>query len=210
MALPRSSKSPSPPTLERETPRVAIAAPVAAPLVNNESEFAAIFLEHYGSLCDFVNSYVRAPDIAEEIVQAVFSRIWEERTTWRPGSGARAYLFVACRNHALDYLRHEQIVNRVAETRAFDAGGRIGLGQWTSLESPQARIEAAEVADRLKAAVASLPERRRLVVILRWQHELKNPEIARILGISVKGVEMQFSRALADLRRLLSSRADSA
>ena len=47
---------------------------------------------------------------------------------------------------------------------------------------------------------------RRMVVVLRWQHQLTNPEIARIMGISVKGVEMQFSRALADLRRKLGPR----
>ena len=116
MALPRSSQSLSPLSRRRATSPVAIDAPVDTLPVKNESEFATIFLEHYGSLCDFVNSYVRAPDVAEEIVQAVFSRIWEERTTWRPGSGARAYLFVACRNQALDYLRQEQIVNRVAES----------------------------------------------------------------------------------------------
>ena len=210
MALPRSSKLQSSPNLERTTPKVAIAAPLATALISTESDFATIFLRHYGSLCDFVNSYVHAPDVAEEIVQAVFSRIWEERASWRPGSGARAYLFVACRNQALDYLRHEQIVNRVAETRDIEADGRVGLGQWTTLPSPQAQIEAAEVGEQLRLAVASLPERRRLVVTLRWHHELKNPEIARILGISVKGVEVQFSRALADLRRLLSTRPDSA
>jgi RNA polymerase sigma-70 factor (ECF subfamily) len=167
-----------------------------------ERLFEALFLEHYASLCEFVDSYVRAPDVAEELVQAVFLRLWESRESWAPTRGARAYLFAACRNQALDYLRHERIVARTVEVAMeVDAGGAARP------VPADADLEASELAARLRAVVAQLPERRRLVVILRWQHQLTNPEIARVMGISVKGVEMQFSRALADLRRALGSRA---
>lgn len=167
----------------------------------DERAFEAMFLEHYASLCEFVDTYVRAPDVAEEVVQAVFLRIWEGRESWDPKSGARAYLFAACRNQALDVLRHDQIVARSVQTAAD-----LGVGQGSVPAAADAALEAAELGDRLRTVVAALPERRRLVVVLRWQHQLSNPEIARILGISVKGVEMQFSRALADLRRAFGSR----
>jgi len=140
--------------------------------------------------------------VAEEIVQTVFLRIWEGRDTWQPTNGARAYLFAACRNQALDLLRHERIVSRTA---------KFAVDLSTAHGSPPARadaeLEAAELVERLRRVVAQLPERRRLVVVLRWQYQLTNPEIAEIMAISVKGVEMQFSRALADLRRELGSRA---
>ena len=163
--------------------------------------FEELFLDHYVSLCHFVDSYVRAPDVAEEIVQAVFLRVWEHRHSWDPRGNPRAYLFASCRNQALDVLRHERIV-----ARSIAEGDDLGIGRWSKPRLADAELEAAELADKLRAVVAELPERRRLVVILRWQHQLTNPEIARILGISVKGVEMQFSRALADLRRHLGSR----
>jgi RNA polymerase sigma-70 factor (ECF subfamily) len=163
--------------------------------------FETMFREHYSSLCQFVDSYVHAPDVAEDVVQAVFLRIWESRGSWDPHGDARAYLYASCRNQALDILRHEQIVARsIAEVEAG------AVGRWAITRPADAELEAAELADKLKAVVATLPERRRLVVVLRWQHQLSNPEIARVLGISVKGVEMQFSRALADLRRELGSR----
>jgi RNA polymerase sigma-70 factor (ECF subfamily) len=173
---------------------------------DDERQFEALFLEHYASLCEFVDSYVHAPDVAEELVQAVFLRLWECRDTWEPKRGARAYLFAACRNQALDHLRHERIVARTAEV-AMD----LDLGRSSAPLPADADLEAAELAAHLRLAVSRLPERRRLVVILRWQHQLTNPEIARVMDISVKGVEMQFSRALADLRRELGSPAfDSA
>jgi len=168
----------------------------------DEQVFASLFLEHYASLCDFVDSFVRAPDVAEEVVQSVFLRIWEGRRSWSPEGDARAYLFAACRNRALDLLRHEQIVTRSAEEAA-----ELDSSRWNTLRMADADLEAAELSERLRAVVARLPERRRLVVVLRWQHQLSNPEIARVLGISVKGVEMHFSRALADLRRHLAGRS---
>jgi RNA polymerase sigma-70 factor (ECF subfamily) len=170
--------------------------------VDDEGAFEALFREHYASLCQFVDSYVHAPDVAEEIVQGVFLRLWESRQSWQPTQGARGYLFAACRNQALDFIRHEKIVARTAEL-AVEADAGLG-----SAPAPaDAELENAELGERLRAVVAQLPERRRLVVVLRWQHQLTNPEIARVMGISVKGVEMQFSRALADLRRQLGSRA---
>jgi len=182
--------------------RAESASDVAARIrAGDEDAFAALFLEHYTSLCQFVDSFVRAPDIAEEIVQGVFLRIWEHRRSWNPRAGPRAYLFASCRNQAVDALRHEQIV---AQSLGRDT--YLGVGRWSAPGLADAELEAAELADKLRSVVAELPERRRLVVILRWQHQLSNPEIARILGISVKGVEMQFSRALADLRRHLGSR----
>jgi RNA polymerase sigma-70 factor, ECF subfamily len=169
----------------------------------DEHAFGQLFLQHYPSLCEFVNSMVRAPDDAEEIVQGVFHRIWEARATWNPKGGARAYLFAACRNHAVDFLRHEQVVTRAASDASREIGGRTTASQSRVARAADADLEAAELQRRLRDAVDALPERRRLVVILRWQHQLSNPEIAQVLGISVKGVEIQFSRALADLRRRL-------
>src|SRR5262249_48627005 len=148
-------------------------APRRRAAAEEERLFEALFLEHYAPLCEFVDSYVRAPDVAEELVQAVFLRLWEAREAWAPTRGARAYLFAACRNQALDYLRPERIVARTVELAMdVDAGGA------TRPVAADADLEASELAARLRAVVARLPERRRLVVILRWQHQLTNPEIA--------------------------------
>jgi RNA polymerase sigma-70 factor (ECF subfamily) len=195
-------RSPQPALVDSRPPQGGRAALATRIRATDEQAFATLFLEHYESLCDFVNSYLQAPDIAEEVVQTVFLRVWESRASWHPKGSARAFLFAACRNRALDFLRHEQVAARSAETNA-----KLGLGRWSIPRMADADLEAAELGDRLRAVVAGLPERRRLVVVLRWQHQLSNPEIAQILGISVKGVEMQFSRALADLRQRLGQLA---
>src|SRR5262249_20657220 len=148
-------------------------------------------------LCDFTMSIARSAPIAEEIVQSVFLRIWERRATWDPAGGVRAYLFAACRHHALDHLKHERTVASFARRGAVEL---VASGVNRAPTRPDQHVEAAELTDMLRRAVSELPERRRLVVILRWRHHMTNVEIARVLGISVKGVETQFARAIAALR----------
>jgi len=169
----------------------------------DEAAFEAVFAAHYAALCDFTRSLVGATDgaadVAEDVVQAVFVGVWSRRETWSPtdGGGVRAYLFAACRNRALDHLRHRQVVARKAPQIAAAARDEAAERQ----ERPGVALEAEELHAHLSRAVHALPERRRLVVILRWQHQLTNGEIARVLGISEKGVETQFGRALAALRK---------
>ena len=59
--------------------------------------------------------------------------------------------------------------------------------------------------DRLVRALRRLPHGQRAVVVLRYWHQLPEPDVARILGISVGTVKSQASRALGKLRADLQS-----
>jgi RNA polymerase sigma-70 factor, ECF subfamily len=163
----------------------------------DDDAFDTLFRQHFKELCAFVNGFVRAPDDAEEVVQTVLCRVWSARAQWQPRGGVRAYLFTACRNQALNVLQHQAIVS---------SGAREMLDHSLPSEAPipvLVELDAQESGARLKAAIAELPQRRRLVVILRVQYQLSNAEIAQVLGISLKGVKMHYTRALQDLRRRL-------
>lgn len=174
---------------------------VARVRLGDEGAFESLFLAYYARLCDFVQSYVRSPDSAEELVQAVFFRIWEHRATWEPTTGVRAYLFAACRNHALGALKHERVVTRVARRATRE---EIVLGIAAPRMGPDEELQASELASMLREAVDRLPDRRRSVVMLRWQQQMSYAEIAHVMGISVKTVEVQMGRALAFFRRVLA------
>jgi RNA polymerase sigma-70 factor, ECF subfamily len=142
---------------------------------------------------------VRSRDTAEELVQGVFLRIWQRHEQWEPAAGIRAYLFGACRNAALDHLKHLRIADRLTDAGEPDPTFA------REVPAPDAAIQAEELADAVRRAIETLPERQRAVVVLRWQHELTNAEVARTLGISVKGVEAHVSRALSVLRQRLAT-----
>ena len=67
--------------------------------------FEVLFRERYSSLCRFVYGYVHSREVAQDIVQDLFLRLWE-RARIPIASLTAAYLYTAVRNRALSYLRH--------------------------------------------------------------------------------------------------------
>lgn len=160
----------------------------------------ALFRDHYASLCDFAVRYVRDASAAEDLVQDLFADLWARRAAWTLRESVRAYLFSAVRNRALN-LRKRQAMERDWE-REETASEVPSLHR--TPETTLERLEREELSARVGAAVESLPERCRLVMHLRWRERLPHAEIAAVMGISVKGVEMQLSRGLKALRALLT------
>jgi RNA polymerase sigma-70 factor (ECF subfamily) len=193
-----ASSVPSESTLDRRTEVPSQDADLVSRIRRGDDDaFNTLFRRHFKELCAFVNGFVCAPDDAEEVVQTVLCRVWSARAHWHPRGGVRAYLFTACRNQALNVLQHQAIVSsgaREMQQRDIHADPPISV---------IAELDAQESGAQLQAAIAELPERRRLVVILRVQYQLSNAEIAEVLGISLKGVKMNYTRALQDLRRRL-------
>ena len=161
--------------------------------LGNETEFEALFHAHYSALVAFGTRFTGSSHTAEEIVQSVFVDLWTERQRLQVHTSLRAYLYAATRNRALDNQKHERVEERWAEESNAEEGT-------TGQRDAQRSLEAQETADALHAAIAALPERARLIVTLRWLRGLRPPEIAEALGISVKGVEIQITRALKALR----------
>lgn len=159
----------------------------------------ALFRQHYSALCDFAVRYVREDALAEELVQDLFADLWARRTEWQVRGSVRAYLFGAVRNRALNLRKRQAVEQDWARDEA--------LGEVRSLHPAPERaddaLERRELRARVRAAVESLPERCRLVMHLRWREQMRHAEIASVMGISVKGVEMQLSRGLKAIRERL-------
>lgn len=157
---------------------------------------AALFREHYAGLVGFAVRYVRSLDVAEEVVQEVFLRVWAQAEAERQVDVSKAYLYGATRNHAITLLRHEAVVRRHAARVTRIAAPSAG-------PTPDVELEAAELTRVARRAIAALPERTRLVFLLSRERGLSYPEIAEVLGISVKAVEANVARALKALRTSL-------
>ena len=170
---------------------------VASLRAGDERALESLFRTHYASLCDFAARYVGDGARAEELVQDLFADLWVRRQSLQVRDSVRAYLFAAVRNRALNVRRRDAMESdwgqdeAVAEVRSLHS----------TPQSAEAAVEHADLRSRLDAALASLPERCRLVMHLRWREQMPYAEIASVMGISVKGVENQLARGLAALRR---------
>jgi RNA polymerase sigma-70 factor (ECF subfamily) len=138
-------------------------------------------------------------DVSEDIAQEVFCWIWDNRLSLRVRTSLRSYLLAAVRNRALDYLRRDR---REAAGRANYARHAEMIDLNNRSSKADDHVTASELASVLDRAIAELPERRREILRLRWQ-QLSHAEIAAALGISVKTVEAQITRAFESLRSSL-------
>jgi RNA polymerase sigma-70 factor, ECF subfamily len=169
---------------------------VARVRAGDERALETLFRSHYSPLCDFAARYVRQDALAEELVQDLFADLWARRQSWHVRGSVRAYLFAAVRNRALN-LRQRQSIERDWEHDEAIADVRE---LHRPPEAADEILERADLRTRLDAALESLPERCRLVMHLRWREQMRHAEIASVMGISVKGVEIQLARGLRAIR----------
>jgi RNA polymerase sigma-70 factor, ECF subfamily len=157
--------------------------------------FELFFRENYSWLCEVVYGYVRSQDIAQDIVQDLFLSLLQKRSTGSAPELTKAYLYAAARNHAFKYLRHQQVVQRFAEQARRSDTISVGTDHG---------VREREIAEAVDAALAGLPARCREIFLLSRRRHMSNAEIATVLGISIKTVEVQMWRALRTLRDRLA------
>ena len=162
----------------------------------DERALEIVFRAHYPGMASFVQRFVRSPDLAEELVQDVFLKLWSKREQLAEIETFRTYLFRAARNTALNYLRRVKLERRWQEEQGTDTDPPA------SFAADEETAEQ-EVAAAVQEAIKKLPPRCREIFLLSRDGGLTYAEIARSLDISVKTVETQMGRALKSLRASL-------
>jgi RNA polymerase sigma-70 factor (ECF subfamily) len=165
-----------------------------------ESAFEELFVLHFRPLCTMAYAYLRSRDLAQDVVQEVLCRLWEQRATLIIRQSVHAYLGVAVRHQSLSVLRHQRVTRRVEDMPHGDEYPGLGASTGASADHAVLADEARQLVDR---AVAALPERQRAVFALRWREERSYAEIASMLGVSVKGAESIRRRAIETLQKTL-------
>lgn len=188
---------------------VVVVPPFAAPLSSgdaalvrrirdgDERALEEVFRAHYTGMCLFVRRFVHAPDVAEELVQDVFFKLWSKRDSLNDIDALKTYLFRAARNTALNHLRRRKLEQNWEEKEAQ-------RGEPQSTGGTDDETSSDEVRRAVIAAVGRLPARCKEIFLLSRNGGLTYGEIASTLGISIKTVETQMGRALKSLRLSLA------
>ena len=161
--------------------------------------FEELFLANWDPLCRHAFHYVRSTDDAEEVVQRVFARIWENRSEWSVRGSLHDYLYLAARNASFDHLRHSSVEQRYRERQVAEIVSSSSAAELRS----DALVLAREFDAIVERAFAELPPKRREICELRLTAGLSYLEISSRLNISTKTVETQVARGLKYLRSRL-------
>jgi len=138
-----------------------------------------------------------APDEAQDLAQDTFLKVYDQARRYRPDGRFRSWLLRIAGNNARSALRRRKILRWVN----FDLAShdRASPG-----DDPVRRLERREDQQRVRAAVAALPERQRQAVVLQRFQDCRYAEIAEIMGTSVPAVESLLQRATVALKAALS------
>lgn len=162
----------------------------------DKQEFEKLFRSSYVSLVRYARTILKDHDTAEEIVQDLFFRLWQDRGNLAIESSLNGYLFRSVHNRSLHFIEHKKVVDRHA--------GEIAASADQTAEPVTEAIYYSELQSKVARVLERLPERCRIIFRMSRFEGLKYNEIAEKLSVSLKTVEANMGKALKEFRKALA------
>lgn len=174
--------------------------------------FQALLLKFQPKILRFIRQLVNSNTLAEDLVQDVFLRVWRARKSYQPMAKFTTWIFLIAGNVASNANR-DQSKRRESQSPRFssDSESAIPLEEMAVASTGALavrRLDKAERAEMVMAAVQSLNHRQRTALLLSKFENLSYLEIAEVMGLSVKAVKSLLSRARMNLKVLLQPYID--
>lgn len=167
----------------------------------DEVAFRKLFDAYWQSVYQVAYMFTKSVDMAEDMVQEVFMKLWIKREQLPEVKNIRNYLFIVARNHIYNELKKI----------TTDASFTNHLFEYfcDTKDTPEQKLmqkESDQIIDRI---IEHLPQRQRVVYQLSREEGLNRKEIADKLGITPNTVRNHLSRALEVVRHELKGQEGS-
>ena len=157
----------------------------------DRESFNQVFRRYYSPMVRFCVRYVADSDLASEIVQDLFVKLWSNREKISFNTSFESYMLTSVRNSALTYINKERS-HAEANLRVFS--------EESDNTDPSETLQSTNLEESYRKILKDMPEKRREVFLASRYDGLKYSEIAEKLGISQKTVEAQMSAAIKQLK----------
>ncbi len=156
--------------------------------------FEKVFKDYSQMLRNFM--YTKCGDIAkaEDFTQDAFVKLWNNCKKV-PLDKAKAFLFTITKNAFYNDYEHQKVVLKYKKSKSGEV----------NIEDPEFELRQKEFQTELNNAINKLSKKEREVFLLNRIEKKKYKEIAEMLNISVKTVEMRMSGALLKLRKSIKN-----
>jgi RNA polymerase sigma-70 factor (ECF subfamily) len=169
----------------------------------DQVSFELLLRKYRAPLINFLYRMVGDPGLAEDLAQEVFLRVYRARAQYAPSAKFTTWMFRIATNVALNARRdgrHRQMeisVDQPLENGESDAGAMEVPDRRPGIES---QLMDRDRAALIRRAVAALPEKQRVAVLLHKYQEMDYDEIARVLACSESALKSLLFRAYETLR----------
>jgi len=155
---------------------------------DDRHSFEVLFKKYYASFCVVAYRYVEDKDIAKDIAQEVFIKLWDKRHDYDEMPSVKTFLYVLVKNACLNHIRNQKIKDK--HLGAIEKEGELFFQQAVIPE---------ETYRQLEAFIEQLPPQSANIIRLNLQG-CSNGEIAETLGVSINTVKTLKYNALRNMR----------
>ena len=168
-------------------------------LKNGDFEsFDQLFKKYSKRLYGFAIGYLKSREDAEELVQDIFIKVWENRADLDENQSFNSYLFTIAKNTILNHFRKK--ANQQSYINYIKHHTKLMHSK------TEEDIIYSDLYDHTRIVIDQLPSRRREIFLLNREHGYTNEEIAKRLNISKKTVENQITHAMKFIREKLGNK----
>lgn len=164
----------------------------------DKSAFQNLFESYYKSLffyaCKFVDN-----EMSRDLVHDIFMIFWQNKENITITSSLSAYLFRMVRNKCLQEIEKQKVRDDFSQ----ESIQSLRLDELNYYNDGFKSIIELELEEKLKQAMDRMPDACREVFVMSRFNGFKNKEIAEQLGVSVKAIEKQMTKALKILKQEL-------
>ncbi|PRZ00849.1 RNA polymerase sigma-70 factor [Marinilabilia salmonicolor] len=159
--------------------------------------FESIYMDFYDMLFHLASGYTGNREIAREIVQDTFLKLWEYREQLNKKTNIKNFLYTLTKNSCLNHLKQQEVISRNNRDYLIT---ELKYKQEALAGFPDDSVGLEELMDMVEAAIEKLPEEVKITFKMNRFEGLTYRQIADHLDISPKTVEARISKALKLLR----------
>ena len=152
----------------------------------DQKTFETLFTDYFARLCEYSFLIIKDKEVAAEIVQDFFAKLWENRAKANIQS-IKAYFFKSIHNNSIKYISKKKNFESIIDVKEY------GFVMPHDFELPE----------KLEKSVNELPPKCKEIFLMSRLDKLRHNEIAEKLGISPKTVEVQIRKANLILKEKL-------
>ncbi|WP_353136540.1 RNA polymerase sigma-70 factor [Pseudopedobacter sp.] len=164
-------------------------------LESDEKAFLQIFNFYHKGILSFIQKYVHSNDMAKDLTQEVFVKIWECREKLTEVKSFKAYLYAVAKNHTLNALKKA--------SRSQEIMGEIVDAYFIGTNTTEEKILDKEYLYYLNKAIDQLPDRSKEIFKLCREQKKSYEEVASVMGISKNAVKNHMVFSMKQLRHTI-------
>ncbi|ADV43842.1 RNA polymerase sigma-70 factor [Bacteroides helcogenes] len=161
-----------------------------------KKKFEQFFIANFPKAKAFAWKILKSEEDAEDIVQDVFVKLWDNPEIWEHRELWSSYVYAMVRNAIFNFLKHKSVECNYRELVAQE---NISIFEIDIHE----QIYAKEIGLLVKLALNDMPRQRKRVFVMSRKGGMSNQEIAERLKLSVRTVERHIYLALQDLKKII-------